>query len=173
MKKNKAILVKPRIYVNVTNLRPEEYARAIECEKSRIEEEFNVFYDLKDVEILTLEDKEVRQYVDVSGVSADDIQSYVEKANQKYDYPEIGEVYAVRKPVNKSKIAQDKIDIWFTYHPPTEKQQTSYIEIRKAAKTFAMILQEHVPESRDKQAAFRKLRECVMTSNAGIACHEE
>lgn len=70
-------------------------------------------------------------------------------------------------------IPQEQINNWFTYHSPTPEQLVSYAEIRTAAKIFAETINKHVPDSADKTAAFRLLRESVMTANAAIACYVE
>ena len=57
----------------------------------------------------------------------------------------------------------------FTYHPPTPNQIPKYDEIRKAAKIFAKVIQDQVPEGPDKSVVMRKLREAVMTANAAVA----
>lgn len=66
---------------------------------------------------------------------------------------------------------QEDIDHWFTYHRPTEEQIPKYEELRERARSFAQLINELVPECADKTAAIRKLRECVMTANAAIACN--
>jgi len=66
----------------------------------------------------------------------------------------------------------DEIDNWFSYHPPKEGQAQRYEEIRSTAKILARAIEKCVPASADRTAAFRKLRECVMTANAAIACNE-
>ena len=62
------------------------------------------------------------------------------------------------------------IENWFTYHAPEPHQVSAYEEIREGAKVFAEIIARRTPKYADQSAAFRKLRECVMTSNAAIAC---
>lgn len=64
----------------------------------------------------------------------------------------------------------DQIDSWFTYHSPSPGQQVSYVRLREEAKSLAFTIAEIVPEGPDQSAAIRKLRECVMTANAAIAC---
>jgi hypothetical protein len=59
---------------------------------------------------------------------------------------------------------------WFSYHPPTAQQAESYERIRAAAKVFAEVLCRECPNSADRSAAVRKLREAVYTANASIAC---
>ena len=69
-------------------------------------------------------------------------------------------------------IHQSQIDNWFTYHAPDDEQRHKYERIRDDARIFAMQLNELVPDCADKTAAMRKLRECVMTANAAIACND-
>ncbi len=57
----------------------------------------------------------------------------------------------------------------FTYHAPSLDQVMFYGEIRQAALDFAEVIEEFVPDGADKSAAIRKIREAVMTANAGIA----
>ena len=67
---------------------------------------------------------------------------------------------------------QTDIENWFTYHPPTGTQPERYEKIRAAAKQLALTIDSCCPESADKTAAMRKLREAVMTANQSIACNE-
>lgn len=62
------------------------------------------------------------------------------------------------------------LDNWFTYHAPSSDNLASYQILREEARNFAGKINDLVPESADKAAAIRKLRECVMTANAAIAC---
>jgi hypothetical protein len=64
----------------------------------------------------------------------------------------------------------DKVEIWFTYHSPTEAQRIAYEAIRPAARHLAHIIIDCTPPSADQTAALRLLREVVMTANAAIAC---
>lgn len=57
----------------------------------------------------------------------------------------------------------------FTYHAPTPEQQEAYKAIRAKAKELAEVIHVNCPESPDRSAAMRQLRECVMTANASIA----
>lgn len=63
-----------------------------------------------------------------------------------------------------------QIDNWFTYHPPTEVQVGQYLAVRESAKELARVIVANCPSSADRSTAIRKLRECVMTANASIAC---
>jgi hypothetical protein len=69
-------------------------------------------------------------------------------------------------------ITDNDLNSWFTYHAPSEEQRDRYEAIRMAARTMAQIIIIHTPSSPDQTAAIRKLRECVMTANAAIACEE-
>lgn len=64
---------------------------------------------------------------------------------------------------------KDQIENLFTYHAPTEDQIKKYADLRNAAMEFARIIHNNVPESPDRTAAIRLVREAVMTANAGIA----
>ena len=64
------------------------------------------------------------------------------------------------------------IENWFVYHPPNEIQIAKYLVIREKAKELAFCILDNCPESADRTAAIRKLREAVMTANASIACDE-
>lgn len=57
----------------------------------------------------------------------------------------------------------------FIYHAPTEAQKAAYQTIRDAAKTLALVIYACTPAGPDRTAAIRKVREAVMTANAGIA----
>ena len=65
-----------------------------------------------------------------------------------------------------------KIEKAFTYHPPKKHQAGMYSSIRETAKMFAYVIDELVPDSREKSLAMTKLEECVMWANAGIARNE-
>jgi hypothetical protein len=64
----------------------------------------------------------------------------------------------------------EKIDNWFTYHSTETEDIPKYEAIRRAAKEFADVIEKNTPPSADQTAAFRKIREAVMTANASIAC---
>lgn len=68
---------------------------------------------------------------------------------------------------------QSDINNWFTYHAPTPEQLTGYNDIRQAAKIYAETVNKHAPDSADKSAAMRKIRESVMAANLAIACYEK
>lgn len=62
------------------------------------------------------------------------------------------------------------IDNWFSYHAPNDDQVKQYKAIRDGARLLALVILENTPASADQTASIRKLRECVMTANAAIAC---
>lgn len=69
-------------------------------------------------------------------------------------------------------IKSTDISNWFQYHAPVGDQQQRYMVLREKAKELAHLIVENTPTSADQTAAIRKLRECVMTANAAIACGE-
>jgi hypothetical protein len=67
-------------------------------------------------------------------------------------------------------IADEILINWFTYHLPSNEQQEAYKRLRNRALDLARDINECVPDCADKTASIRKLRECIMTANAAIAC---
>jgi hypothetical protein len=65
-----------------------------------------------------------------------------------------------------------EIEKRFTYHAPKEGQPLRYEQIRNFANSFAILLNNHCPESREKSLAFTALEEAVMWANASIARNE-
>ena len=63
-----------------------------------------------------------------------------------------------------------EIDNWFMYHSPKPDQVAQYEAIRRTARIMARVIWDTCPSCADRSAAIRKLRECVMTANAAIAC---
>lgn len=62
-----------------------------------------------------------------------------------------------------------KIENAFTYHAPKAGQPEMYQQIREKAKELAYLIDNLVPDSREKYLAMTKLEECTMWANAGIA----
>jgi len=60
----------------------------------------------------------------------------------------------------------------FTYHPPHDDQVNRYQDIREHARAFAVLLDRHCPDSREKSLALTALEESVMWANASIARNE-
>jgi hypothetical protein len=57
----------------------------------------------------------------------------------------------------------------FTYHSPVEDDVKKYELIRGVALSFSMVLNDLVPDGREKVLALTKLEELVFWANAGIA----
>lgn len=70
-------------------------------------------------------------------------------------------------------IDNSELETRFTYVPPTGNQPETYVTIRQAAKYFAGIINNLVPDSREKSLALTKLEEVVMWANAGVARRQE
>ncbi len=71
------------------------------------------------------------------------------------------------------RVTNENVDKIFSYHAPDEEQKRKYELIRGAAKNFAWVLLDEVPECADRSVAIRCLRECVMNANAAIALDGE
>lgn len=65
-----------------------------------------------------------------------------------------------------------RIENTFSHHNPNPSQEARIEAIRGAAKVFAQLIIDAVPESRERALAWTKLEECVMWANAGIARYE-
>lgn len=74
-----------------------------------------------------------------------------------------------RKTDADAQKAQAQIEAWFTYHAPNAEQQKRYQDLRTQAKCMAICIYNCTRPGPDQSAAFRLLRECVMTANASIA----
>ena len=63
----------------------------------------------------------------------------------------------------------DELETRFTYHAPKDGQNEKYIALRDEGKFLAEMIDEKVPDSREKSLAITKLEEAIMWANAGIA----
>ena len=61
---------------------------------------------------------------------------------------------------------QEQLENWFS----TPDQLPRYVAISAAALAFANVVNENAPDSADKTAAIRMIREAAMTANAAITC---
>lgn len=62
------------------------------------------------------------------------------------------------------------IDNRFTFHPPPDQATVdAYETLRGKAKELAHLINDMVPEGREKSTAITKLEEASMWANAGIA----
>ncbi len=66
----------------------------------------------------------------------------------------------------------EELEARFTYHPPKNDQAERYRRIRSDAAQLAALLDDLVPESREKSLALTNLEQAVMWSNAAIARRE-
>lgn len=63
------------------------------------------------------------------------------------------------------------LENWFSYHPPKDAAQIKqYADVRAAGLAFAKVICVNAPDSADRSAAIRLVREAVFTTNAAIAC---
>jgi hypothetical protein len=60
------------------------------------------------------------------------------------------------------------VERWFTHHVPSREGIEDLIEIRAAAKQFALLIHEKTPACADQSAAIRSLREAVLWAIAAI-----
>ena len=67
---------------------------------------------------------------------------------------------------------QEALDNRFTYHAPKYDQISRYESIRDFARSFAQLITETTPESREQSLAITKLEEVVFWANAAIARNE-
>lgn len=63
----------------------------------------------------------------------------------------------------------EHIENAFTYHAPKDGQPEKYQAIREKAKELAYLIDELVPNSREKSLAQTNLEQAAMWANAGIA----
>jgi len=67
------------------------------------------------------------------------------------------------------KMQKAMIEENFTHHAPKEGQEEVYKSIRDTAKHFANLIDDSMPDSREKSLAVTKLEEAVFWANAGIS----
>jgi len=71
-----------------------------------------------------------------------------------------------------SKEMRERLENNFKYHPPKEGQADRYVRIRNAAKSFAEVIAEECPESRELSIALTSIEDASMWANAAIARNE-
>ena len=64
---------------------------------------------------------------------------------------------------------KEQIENNFKYHAPKEDQIEIYKNIRENVKQVALLIDDYIPNSREKSLALTKLEETVMWANAGLA----
>jgi hypothetical protein len=103
----------------------------------------------------------------------------------KTDAPQMNRAYKTAHEAKESRFAdqaqigqagngyeisdEEKLREIFRYHPPNPSTGPRIETIRSAAKYFAEVILANVPRGADRTAAIRKVREAVMTANAGIS----
>lgn len=66
------------------------------------------------------------------------------------------------------------LDNRFMHHPPRDDRTVdAYTQIRGKGRQFADLINELVPDSREKSLAITKLEEVVMWANAGRARNDD
>jgi hypothetical protein len=70
-------------------------------------------------------------------------------------------------------VTRQNLQIVFSYHAPTADHIVKLQRVRDAARAFAEILLDEVPQCADQQDALRLIRESVMTANAAIVLNGE
>ncbi|KZM75738.1 hypothetical protein [Nocardia terpenica] len=61
----------------------------------------------------------------------------------------------------------------FTFHIATADKHEQHESVRDACKTLALLLDEHLPESREKALAITHLETVMFWSNASVARQAE
>lgn len=67
----------------------------------------------------------------------------------------------------------DEIDRRFTYHAPPPNRVRLHEDLRSAFRELAHVLNETLPEGREKSLALTQLQDGLMWANASIACAPE
>ena len=70
----------------------------------------------------------------------------------------------------KATLPVDDIDNWTTYHRPTAEGAARHERIKAGAREFLRCIEANAPAGADRDAAYRKVREAMMTASAAIAC---
>jgi hypothetical protein len=66
-------------------------------------------------------------------------------------------------------VTKDNLADVFSYRAPGAGDLQNYQALRDGARAFAEVILINCPPCADQQAALRKVREAVMTANAGVA----
>lgn len=56
----------------------------------------------------------------------------------------------------------------FEYHAPTEEHTTKIIRLREAMKELSTLIEDEIPNCRERSLAITKLEECSMWANKAI-----
>jgi len=63
----------------------------------------------------------------------------------------------------------NQIEKCFTYHRPPAEELGNFKRLRSQARELAHLINELVPDGREKATALTRLEEAIMHANAGIA----
>lgn len=74
--------------------------------------------------------------------------------------------------MNIKEQTAEQIENNFVYHAPKGDQQVRYVKLREEAKKLAHLINELVPDSREKSVAITQLEQSIFWANAGIARNE-
>ena len=86
--------------------------------------------------------------------------------------PDQAEGFPASKEYELSERDTEELETIFTYHPPNPGQAKKYVRLRDKGHGLAELISEFVPPSLERIEALRKLQECIMWANAGIARRE-
>lgn len=75
-------------------------------------------------------------------------------------------------PTTQREMLHERINHDYTYHPPQPDQVERYNTIREGARSFAHMLADACPPSRELSVALTNLDAVVMNANAAIARNE-
>jgi hypothetical protein len=76
------------------------------------------------------------------------------------------------QPATEAEPIDPDIEKRFTYHPPKGNQLIRYERLRDAAKSFAYLIKQSTPYSREQSLALTHLEDVVYCANAAIARNE-
>lgn len=71
----------------------------------------------------------------------------------------------------KGQVTDDELEKRFGYHRATPETIDKHQDIRGNFLSLAKMLNELLPEGREKSLAFTTLQEAAMWSNAAVACN--
>ena len=75
-------------------------------------------------------------------------------------------------PYHKETAPVERIGRAFKYHRPTGDQTPRYQTLRLNGQNLALLIEDHCPESYEREIAINKLKESIMWANASIAMNE-
>lgn len=70
-------------------------------------------------------------------------------------------------------LSHEELEERFRYHSLTPQQRMAINAVRDTTMGLAVILNQRLPESREKSLAMTKLEECAMWANKAVALPKE